>query len=61
MQAATARQTAQRLCAAQRYAVVQRDAVLRVVRDEDAADLGHESARERAAASMPLLEPSFDV
>ena len=37
------------------------NAVLRVVRDEDAADLGHESARERAAASVPLLEPSFDV
>jgi hypothetical protein len=57
--------TAQRGVQAQRCCAIERDAVLRVVRDEDAADM--DAAHERVSAQPPpcldwkrLLVPSMD-
>ena len=57
--------TAQRGVQAQRCCAIERDAVLRVVRDEDAADM--DAAHERVSAQPPpcldwkrLLVPSVD-
>jgi hypothetical protein len=58
--------TAQRGVQAQRCCAIERDAVLRVVRDEDAADM--DAAHERVSAQPPpcldwkrLLVPSMDA